>query len=88
MDLHYPIWKSLIISDSVILKGKKLYFELFFEILCVIMISLLNVNMEDHILSIILEEVDKISNMEELHESGFVGSEHECVMDFTTNEVN
>jgi len=31
------------------------------------------------------DEVDKILNMEEAHESIVMGSEHEYVLDFTTN---
>jgi len=34
------------------------------------------------------EEVDKISDMKEVHQNIIVGSARECVLDFTTNEVN
>jgi len=35
-----------------------------------------------------LEEVDKVLDMNQVYESGLVGSEQQCTMNFTTNEVN
>jgi len=34
------------------------------------------------------EEVDKISEMEQSHDSGVMVNEHECGFHFSTNEVN
>jgi len=44
--------------------------------------------MEGEYLSKVSEEVDKISDMEEAHQSNIMVKEHECDLHFSTNEVN
>jgi len=44
--------------------------------------------MKGQVWSSILEEVDKVSDVEQIQESGFLSSEQECGMDFTTNKIN
>jgi len=44
--------------------------------------------MEGEYLSKVSEEVDKISDMEEAHQSNVMVKEHECGLGFSTNEVN
>jgi len=44
-----------------------------------------NVDRDGQCWSIYSDEVHKVSDMDQLDESGFVGSEQECSMNFTTN---
>jgi len=44
--------------------------------------------MEEEYLSKVFEEVDKISDMEEAHQSNVMVKEHEYGLYFSTNEVN
>jgi len=44
--------------------------------------------MEGEYLSKVFEEVDKISDMKEAHQSIVMVKEHECGLYFSTNEVN
>jgi len=44
--------------------------------------------MEGEYLSKVSEEVDKISDMGEAHQSNVMVKEHECGLHFSTNEVN
>jgi len=47
---------------------------------------LLNVDMDGQGWGRYTKEVDKVSDMDQLHESGFVGGKQDCSMNFTTNE--
>ena len=47
-----------------------------------------NVDMDEQCWSRYSEKVDKVSDMDQLDEIGFVGSEQESRLIFSTNEVN